>query len=166
MLTQISLMPASRRCFGGAHRALCLPRPCVPNTELCVPSKHARHVAAPIPSVVADSPLRICATGQPYSLRRPPTQPLPITLDTETFSAVPLRGPLAGRRGYRQTHVRSSASALFAHPTLYLFFFLSFYLAQRCPPRFAGNNGGSLPFLLPSSKKKKKKMDDHKLVAD
>ena len=68
MLTQISLMPASRRCFGGAHRALCLPRPCVPNTELCVPSKHARHVAALplIPSVVADSPpLRICATGQP-----------------------------------------------------------------------------------------------------
>lgn len=148
MLTQISLMPASRRCFGGARRALCLPRPCVPNTELCVPSKHARHVAALIPSVVADSPLRICATGQPYSLRRPPTQPLPITLDTETFSAVPLRGPLAGRRGYRQTHVRSSASAIFAHPTLPLF------LLARLP-RFVDSletTNGGFPSVSSSSK--------------
>ena len=108
MLTQISLMPASRRCFGGAHRALCLPRPCVPNTELCVPSKHARHVAALplIPSVVADSPpLRICATGQPIpfgaasmSFTVPENKlslflslslslSLPITFDSETFSS-------------------------------------------------------------------------------
>ena len=134
MLTQISLMPASRRCFGGAHRALCLPRPCVPNTELCVPSKHARHVAAapPIPSAVADSPpLRICATGQPipfgaasmsftvsenklslslFSLRliARPSPPR----DSVVFPFDSRLGPLAGHRGYRQTHVRDPSRQL------------------------------------------------------
>lgn len=139
MLTQISLMPASRRCFGGAHRALCLPRPCVPNTELCVPSKHARHVAAapPIPSAVADSPpLRICATGQPIPFgaasmsftvsENKLSLSLLIAFDSETFSSSRLCrfsvrfSARASRRAPRvpaNTRARSIASALFArHP--------------------------------------------------
>lgn len=138
MLTQISLMPASRRCFGGA---LCLPRPCVPNTELCVPSKHARHVAALIPSVAADSPLDGFAQRVSlYSLRNhaTPEQPLPITtapyrnlLRTFARSSAPWTSRRAPRvPANTRASAISSASVLFApaHPTFsFPFFFHSTY---------------------------------------
>lgn len=137
MLTQISLMPTSRCCFGNPssivpskavctkHRVLCTQQT-GPSRGTLIPSAEQRSRARQ-----RDSPLRIYAMVSSAQLRFVPcfgvgNQERERSLFPARIRALihgemprisPRRGPLAGsRRVARQTHVRAVlfASALFA----------------------------------------------------
>lgn len=124
MLTQISLMPASRRCFGNPssivpsrtvctkHRALC--------TQQTLTSRGKGDPFDGIPNREA-SPLRICATGQsslsiyPLSFRRSLSSCVRDTVAQKRFaeesSYLASDGPLAGApREAANTRAVSSVS--------------------------------------------------------
>lgn len=127
MLTQISLMPTSRRCFGNPSSIVPSKAVCTKHRVLCTQQTRPSRGTL-IPSAVQSrgevSPLRIYAMATTRFVPRAFRRLFPTgyrELHSRREAVSPRFGLLAGRGGQRQTHVRA--------------FCVSFVCASRSPER-------------------------------